>query len=43
MPEAAEYETSENTSTVSTVREDNRASETDQYQTDQSVKVNTVK
>ena len=40
VPEAAEYEQSDNTSSVSTVREDNRASESEyQYQTDLSAKV----
>ena len=40
VPEAAEYEISENTSTVSTVREENHVTESDQYQGDLSVKVN---
>ena len=44
VPEAAEYEISDNTSSVSTVREDNRASESEyQYQTDQSAKVCFIK
>jgi hypothetical protein len=38
VPEAAEYEMSDNTSSVSTLREENQGTESE-YQTDLSVKV----